>query len=73
MGHINLWNDFHESSDSEGDSKWFIFNHEHCLIQREDVLFNNLRWFVEEINRGKEINFYVIRYQDIELTITKEE
>ncbi|NPD88134.1 MAG: hypothetical protein HGN29_05405 [Asgard group archaeon] len=73
MGHMNFWNDFHCSSNSERNSKWFIFNHEHCLIQQHDILFNNLRWLIEEINKGNEINFYVVKYHDIELTITKEE
>ena len=73
MGHKNFWNEFHCSEKSESNSKWFIFNHEHCLIQQQDILFNNLRWFVEEINKGNEISFYAIKYQDMELTITKEE
>lgn len=72
MGHINFWNEFHSSNNSESNSKWFIFNHEYCLIQQQDILFNDLRWFVEEINKGNEIRFYAVKYQDIDLTITRE-
>jgi hypothetical protein len=73
MGHKNFWSEFHSSNNSKNNLKWFIFNHEYCLIQQQDILFNNLRWFIEEINKGNEISFYAVKYQDIELTITKEE
>jgi hypothetical protein len=73
MGHINFWNEFHSTSESKDVSRWFIFNHEHCLIQQQDVLFNNLRWFIEEVNSGNDISFYAVKYEDIELTITKED
>lgn len=73
MGHTNFWNEFNESSAKDEKSIWFIFNHEYCLIQQQDVLFNNLRWFIEEINKGNDISFYTIKYEDIELTITKED
>ena len=72
MGHMNFWNDFDYQPETE-EGKWFIFNHEFCLIQQQDVLFNNLRWFVEEINKGNAISFYAVKYENVELTITKED
>jgi hypothetical protein len=70
---MNFWNEFDSIFKSDDNAKWFIFNHEFCLIQQQDVLFNNLRWFVEEINKGNETSFYAVKYEDVELTITKED
>ena len=69
MGHANFSGKLNEGKKSIGKKEWFIFDLSDCLLQQNELLFNTLRWIIEDINNGKDISWYFMRYDENEITI----
>ncbi len=48
---------------------WFIYNYPECVLQQDEILFNNLRWILDDINSGQNISFFHVQFEGSELSI----
>ena len=57
------------SFDSSNKNTWFIYEYPECLIQQNEILMNNLRWVLADINCGKKISFFTVQFEEQHLTL----
>ncbi|MCG3216495.1 MAG: hypothetical protein KAS63_07220 [Candidatus Heimdallarchaeota archaeon] len=69
MGHNDFTGKILEPCRFERNKIWFLFKLDKCLIQQNEILFNSLRWIIEDINNEREINWFFVKYNDKELSI----
>lgn len=72
MGHKNLYDFQKEEKSKEMQKQWFIYHLENCLILQNEIIFNNLRWIVEDINRNQKLNFFFMSYGEENLMVSPE-
>lgn len=70
MGHNNFSGKLNESIVSSRGKEWFIFDFCDCLLQQNELIFNSLRWIIEDINNGRDISWYFMKYDENELSIS---
>ena len=70
MGYSNSSGKLNGGTFSTNKKEWFIFDLSECLLQQNELLFNTLRWIIEDINNGKDICWYFMKYDENEISIT---
>ncbi len=70
MGHENLSGKLNENMISSSNKGWFVFDLSDCILQQNEMMFNTLRWIIEDINNGKDISWYFMKYGENEISIT---
>ena len=75
MGHTNISGKLNKSTIYSKSKEWFIFDLSDCLLQQNEMIFNTLRWIIEDINNGKDISWFFMKYEqnELSLTVTKSE
>ena len=65
------YNTLSDNCYDEGIDKniWFIFEYHECLLQQDEILLNNLRWILDDINDGLELTFYHAQIGDREISL----
>ena len=68
LGHKNVYGQILNNKEIE-QKIWFLMDFEKCIIQQKELLFNNLRWILEDINNGRNIESFSVSFEDISLVI----
>ena len=72
MGYSNMY-DIQRKEKLEKEKKhWFFFDLENCLILQNEIIFNNLRWVIEDINHNRNLRFFTMSFGEENLIITTE-
>lgn len=50
---------------------WFIYAYPECVLQQDEILFNSLRWILDDINSGQNISFFHVQFEGSELSLEK--
>lgn len=50
---------------------WFIYAYPECVLQQDEILFNSLRWILDDINSGQNISFFHVQFDESELSLEK--
>ena len=51
------------------DKIWFIYDYPECVLQQDEILFNNLRWILDDINSEQKITFFHVQIEERELSL----
>ncbi len=72
MGHKNIYDIQNQEIPEEFQKQWFFYDLENCLILQNEIVFNSLRWVIEDINRSKKLRFFVMSYGEENLIVSPE-
>jgi len=72
MGHKNLYGILQGELPKKDQKQWFIYHLEDCLILQNEIIFNNLRWIIEDINHNVQLRFFFISYGEENLIVNPE-
>lgn len=71
MGHADNKPSDRVSNKEIKDKVWFIYVYPECVLQQDEILFNNLRWILDDINYDQKISFFHVQVEDSELSLEK--
>jgi len=62
---------FHDilNLEKEENNKWFILNFDECILLQNEFFFHNLRWMLEDINSGREIQSFSVSFGEDQLAV----
>ena len=69
MGHRDDKPSDRLSNNDTKEKVWFIYAYPECVLQQDEILFNNLRWILDDINSGHNISFFHVQFEERELSL----
>ena len=68
MGHKNIYGKLSVQDHIEKEI-WFLLNFKDCLLLQKELIFNNLRWILDDLNNGSKIDSFTVGFEDIYIIV----
>jgi len=51
------------------NNSWFIFPLEECILLQDEIIFNNLRWLLSDVNESRKITWFFLQMNERKLEL----
>jgi len=61
MGYKTSFSYFSNTHELNED-RWFIIDFEECILLQNELIFHNLKWMIDDINSGREMQSFSVSF-----------
>ncbi len=68
MGHKAIFGNLSNIAETDRD-RWFIIDFEDCTLLHNELILNNLRWFLDDFDNGTNIQSFTVSFGETSLAV----